>query len=72
MPAAVLRSSGLEIYGSGAGTAPVERIMEAMPQFIAYAVSGKLHIDVKTVHLSQVENAWHDKDDDNRRIVFVP
>ncbi len=71
LPASVLRSSGLEIYGSGAGTVPVERIMEAMPQFIAQAVSGNLHIATEEIALADVADAWERPTRGNRRIVFT-
>jgi NADPH:quinone reductase-like Zn-dependent oxidoreductase len=72
LPAAVLRSSGLEIYGSGAGTVPVERMIEAMPQFIAQAASGNLKIASEEVALADVANAWEHLSRENRRIVFKP
>ena len=72
LPAAVLRSSGLEIYGSGAGTVPVERIVEAMPQFIALAASGKLHVATEEIALADVAAAWERPTGDNRRLVFRP
>lgn len=72
LPATVLRSSGLEISGSGAGTIPLERVMEAIPQLIEFAASGKLSIETESTRLSQVEEAWQRRSSENRRLVFVP
>ena len=68
----VLRSSGLEIYGCSAGTAPIECVMEAIPQLVELAASGKLSVDVETIPLAEVESAWQRPVFDNRRLVFVP
>jgi NADPH:quinone reductase-like Zn-dependent oxidoreductase len=67
----VLRSSGLEIVGSGAGTVPVGEIMKAIPEFMALAASGELPIEVAEVSLADVESAWQ-RVGDGRRIVFRP
>lgn len=67
----VLRSSGLEIVGSGAGTVPVGEIMKAVPEFMAFAATGKLPIDVAEVSLADVESAWQ-RANDGHRIVFRP
>jgi len=72
LPAAVLRSSGLEISGSGAGIIPLERVMEAIPQLIEFAASGKLSIETESTRLSEVEEAWQRRSSENRRLVFVP
>jgi hypothetical protein len=71
LPAAVLRSSALEIYGSGAGTVPIDRVMEAIRQFIALAASGELHIDTEQVALAEIEDAWQ-RDQRGRRLVIIP
>lgn len=67
----VLRSSGLEIVGSDAGTVPVSGIMKAIPEFMALAASGELPIEVAEVSLADVESAWQ-RVDHGRRIVFRP
>lgn len=72
LPTSVLRSSGLEISGSGAGTIPLERVMEAIPQLIEFAASGKLSIETESTRLSEVEEAWQRRSSENRRLVFAP
>jgi NADPH:quinone reductase-like Zn-dependent oxidoreductase len=72
LSAAALRSSGLELYGSGGGSVPYEAIFEAYPQVWALATSGKLRIQTEPVPLADVESAWQRRDLDGRRLVFVP
>jgi NADPH:quinone reductase-like Zn-dependent oxidoreductase len=43
--AASLRSSGIEIYGSGSGSIPHTAIFDAFPKVWALVNSGKLRID---------------------------
>ncbi len=69
---AVLRSSGLEITGSGAGSVPIERIVEAMPRFLGYAAEGKLHVETTVAPLAEVNEVWDQPTLDNRRLVLVP
>lgn len=72
LPAAALRSSGLEIYGSGGGSIPYQAIFDAFPQMWALAVSGKLRIDTERVALADVEGAWQREDIHGRRLVIIP
>jgi hypothetical protein len=58
LPADVLRSSGLEILGSGPGTIPLAEIVGAIPEFMAIAATGELPIDIDEVPLAEVESAW--------------
>jgi NADPH:quinone reductase-like Zn-dependent oxidoreductase len=71
LPAEVLRRSGLEVYGSGAGTISFERVIEALPEFMAHAASGKLRLGVERVPLAEVGRVW-DRVQRGRRIVLVP
>jgi len=72
LSAAALRSSGLELHGSGGGCIPHTAIFEAFPQLWALAVAGKLRIDTEPVPLADVENAWQRQDVPGRRVVIVP
>jgi hypothetical protein len=69
---AVLRSSGLEITGSGAGSVPIERIVESMPRFMDYAAQGKLRVATTTVPLAEVQQVWDQPSTANRRLVLIP
>jgi NADPH2:quinone reductase len=72
LSAAALRSSGIEIYGSGGGSIPHTAIFEAFPQVWALAATGKLHIDTEPVPLAEIENAWQRNDLPGRRLVIIP
>jgi NADPH:quinone reductase-like Zn-dependent oxidoreductase len=73
LPAAVLRSTRLEILGAGTGSAPTapETWLEAMRQLLDRVAQGILRIDTERVPLADVETAW-DRDQQGRRFVIVP
>ena len=70
IPSAALRSSGLEIYGSGLGTISFEAIAETMPKIWQAAADRKIKIDVDPVPLANVQEAWN-REETNGRLVFV-
>jgi NADPH2:quinone reductase len=72
LSAAALRSSGIEIYGSGGGGIPHTAIFDAFPQLWALAASGKLCIDTEAVPLAEIENYWRRTDFQGRRLVVNP
>lgn len=73
LSAASLRNSGIEIYGSGGGSSiPMQAIFEAIPQIWSLAANDKLFIEVESVPLSDVENAWQRNDQRGRRLVLIP
>jgi NADPH:quinone reductase-like Zn-dependent oxidoreductase len=73
LSAAALRSSGIEIYGSGGGSSiPRTAIFETFPQLWALAASGNLHIDTEAVPLAEAEDAWQRTDLPGRRLVLNP
>jgi len=72
LSAAALRSSGVEIYGSGGGSVPHTAIFETFPQLWALAAGGKLRIDTEPVPLAEIESAWQRNDLPGRRLVIVP
>ena len=72
LPAAALRSSAVEIYGSGGGgVVPPQAIFEAIPEVWSLAAQGKLRMDIDKVPLAQVGAVWR-RDSKGRRIVLVP
>ncbi len=70
LPGALLRGQGLEISGSGLGSASLDQIMKAIPEFFALAVTGKIHIETTPTPLSEVESAWT-QETKGSRIVFT-
>lgn len=73
LPAAVLRSSRLEILGAGSGNAPASREAwgEAIQWLLGNVARGALKIDTERVPLADVESAWG-RDWEGRRAVIVP
>ena len=71
LSADALRTSGLEIYGAGAG-ASSETMAEGSNLVWNWIKEGKLHIDVELVPLKDVESAWQRTDVQGKRLVIVP
>ena len=65
-----LRTSGLEIYGAARNMAT--GMAEAYQQVIDWVRGGQLTIDVVTMPLSQIEQAWTRTDLRGTRLVIVP
>jgi NADPH:quinone reductase-like Zn-dependent oxidoreductase len=71
VPSAVLRSSGLEIYGSGGGSVSHQAIAETFPKLWEAVSQSRLKIDTEAVPLSKVEEVWNVPEVNGRRRVFV-
>jgi NADPH2:quinone reductase len=73
LPAAVLRSSRLEILGAGSGSAPTSREAwgEAIQWLLGNVVRGALKIETEQVALADVEAAWG-REWHGRRAVLIP
>ncbi len=73
LPAAVLRSTRLEILGAGTGSAPTspEVWLEAMGQLLDRVAKGQLRIATERVPLADVEAAWT-RDPRGHRLVIAP
>lgn len=72
LPSGALRSSGLELYGSGGGSIAKEAIFETFPQLWALAAGGKLRIETEPVPLAEVVDAWQRQDGQGHRLVLIP
>ena len=72
LPAEALRSSGLEVMGSGGGSIPPAAIFETFPRLWELAAKGGLRVDVEPVPLADVQAAWQRSDLGGRRLVLVP
>jgi hypothetical protein len=71
LPAATLRSSGLEILGSGFGSASMEQIREAIGEFFAAAADRPFGAKIRAVPLRDVESLWNEPNE-GTRLVFQP
>jgi len=70
LPGATLRSIDLKMMGSGFGSFPLRRILEAIPTLFSLSAAGVLTVAVEPVPLAEVESAWTRKES-GRRIVFT-
>jgi NADPH:quinone reductase-like Zn-dependent oxidoreductase len=70
LPDAVLRSSGLELMGSGLRSIPVERLLKASEGLFRAVKPAGLEIKTEAVPLADVERAWSESGN-RSRIVFV-
>jgi NADPH2:quinone reductase len=71
LAAATLRSSGVELLGSGFGSASLAQIFEAIGELFKEAVAKPFEIDVKRVALRDVESVWKSPES-GVRLVFQP
>ena len=71
LPADILRSSGVELLGSGLGSLSAESILQALRTMYEAAATTPFVIETEAVPLSEVSAAWT-RDTGNRRLVFVP
>jgi NADPH:quinone reductase-like Zn-dependent oxidoreductase len=70
LPSAVLRSSAIELMGSGIGSISLDRLVEAVGALLQATAPGKFKITAKSVALSEVEQAWP-REGSARRTVFT-
>ncbi len=70
LPSAALRAKAITLMGSGVGSVPVERLVNAIGGVLRATVPSGFQIAAKAVPLSDVEQAWADGDS-SRRIVLT-
>ncbi len=71
LPAAALRSSGLEIVGAGSGAVPpMEVLLDTYHQLMTRAASGELRIDTQRAALASIEDIWAKQQ--RARLVILP
>jgi NADPH2:quinone reductase len=70
LAAAAVRSSGLEILGSGFGSVSMEKLFESLRAVLNEAAKKPFEIKIKTAPLSDVEKLWNSPE--KARLVFVP
>jgi NADPH2:quinone reductase len=71
LPAATLRSSGLELLGSGFGSASLQQIRQAVIEFFDHLAANPLQFALTTAPLSEVTTLWN-TEDPAVRLVFQP
>jgi len=70
LPSAVLRSSAIELMGSGIGSVPLERLLHAIGEVFRATSPRGFQVATRAVPLSDCERVWSDADS-ARRIVFT-
>ncbi len=70
LESAPLRSSGLELLGSGLGSASYDQLVSAIGEMLHAARPAGLHIDMEAVPLTDVSAAWTQGRGD-KRLVFT-
>ncbi|BCH52969.1 quinone oxidoreductase family protein [Agrobacterium vitis] len=70
LPAAVLRSSAVELMGSGIGSVPMDRMIQTIRELLQAARPAGLKIATAPVALSKVQEIW-DADDSTVRTVLT-
>jgi NADPH:quinone reductase-like Zn-dependent oxidoreductase len=58
LPSAALRSSAIELMGSGIGSVPVERLLKSIDELMQATLPGGFKIATKAIPLSAVEQTW--------------
>ena len=71
LPAATLRSSGLELIGSGFGSASLEQNKIAVADFFKIAATDPFHFNITTAPLSLIATLWNTAEK-GTRLVFKP
>jgi NADPH2:quinone reductase len=71
LPAESLRSSGLELIGSGFGSVPIDRIFRALAAFLQEAAREPFQISTTVAPLAQVASLWN-APEQGARVIFQP
>jgi NADPH2:quinone reductase len=71
LPGAALRSSALELIGSGFGSASMDQIFRALGKFFAAAAQTPFQMKIKVAPLRDVEQLWNENEK-GARLVFQP
>jgi NADPH:quinone reductase-like Zn-dependent oxidoreductase len=69
LPSSVLRSTAMQLMGSGLGRIPIDRYISAIDELLKATVKGSLEIATHAVPLAEVEQAWS-ADSSKSRTVF--
>jgi NADPH:quinone reductase-like Zn-dependent oxidoreductase len=70
LPSAVLRSTAIELMGSGIGSVPFDRLLHCIGELLRVTTSAGFKVAAKPIPLSEAEQAWI-KDESARRTVFT-
>jgi NADPH:quinone reductase-like Zn-dependent oxidoreductase len=71
LPNAVLRSSAIQLMGSGIGSVPFNRLLKVIKSVLQASVPGGFEIATTTVPLSEVTIAWSTETSQTRTVFLV-
>ena len=71
LPAATLRSSGLEMVGSGFGSVSLDKLFQSLATFLQEAAKAPFRISTVAAPLRDVETLWSAPESAGR-LVFQP
>lgn len=71
LPSAVLRSSALELIGSGIGSIPLHRVAKVIENLLNATVSARFEVAINTASLADVAQLWA-AEATEARTVFLP
>ncbi len=71
LPSPVLRSSAIQLMGSGIGSVPFDRLLKTIEGVLQATVPGAFEIATTTVPLSNVEDAWSTETQKSRTVFLV-
>lgn len=60
LPGAALRSSAIQLMGSGLKSVPFDRLLDAVRQVFELAAATSLTLPVRVMPLSEIERAWQE------------
>jgi NADPH:quinone reductase-like Zn-dependent oxidoreductase len=69
LPAATLRSSGLELLGSGFGSASLDQIRQALIEFFQVAATQPFQFHTRAAPLRDVEALWNEAEEGTRLVL---
>lgn len=72
LPSAILRSSGVEILGSGLGSSTDATLIAGIGEFLGAFQEARFRIALDVHPLSEVEQVWRDPPADKRLVLTVP
>ncbi len=71
LPSAALRSSAMELMGSGIGSIPLDRLLSATKHVLAATIPGGFQIATRSFPLSAIEQTWSSAGNTPRAVLLM-
>jgi NADPH:quinone reductase-like Zn-dependent oxidoreductase len=72
LPNAALRSSALELMGSGIGSIPMGRLTHILSELMQAVIPAGLKVETESIPLADVQKAWNKVSDKRRIVITIP